>query len=132
MSWSRDKTEFDYGRHVLLSPRTESNLQQYGKFSDNICLLDENVYLVGPFDFVKKDSSTPGHSIFPEERWKELCKICEDRSLMPPSIGGRQDRRGQANVTMLREVLPEADHDEHGKSSLELLESIFIKKGGRG
>ena len=132
LSWNKDKTEFDYGRRVLLSPRTKPSLQEYGKFSDDICLLDEDIYLAGPFDFKKKDSSTPGQSIIPEERWKELNRICEDRSLMPPSIGGRRGRRGQAEVALMRAALQNVDHDEQGKSSLELLERIFTKTGRRG
>ena len=130
--WSKDGSEYEYGRRVLLSPRSKPDLQKYGKFSDNICLLDEEVYLAGPFDFAKKDASTPAKSVIPEERWKELQEICESRSIIPPSIGGRSSRRGQADTKKLRENLPELEGNMYAASSLNILEHLFSKKGGRG
>ena len=132
LSWSKDGKEFEYGRRVLLSPRSKPNLQKYGKFLDNICLLDDDVYLVGPFDFAGKDNSTPGTSIIPETKWKELNLICDNRSIIPPSIGERRSKRGQANVSTLRLTLPSMPKDESGVSSMMLLEKLLAKKGGRG
>ena len=132
LNWSNDGTVYDYGRRVLLSPRSKPDLQKYGKFSDNIRLLDENVYLIGPFDFAKKDRSTPGQSIIPEERWLELSEICEFRNIIPPSIEGRRSRRGQAAVNVLREKLQAVDLPTAMDSSLGMLERLFAKKGGRG
>ena len=56
LTWDKAKTVYDYGRRILLSPRLKPDLQKYGKFSDNIQLLDEDVYLAGPFDFCKEGS----------------------------------------------------------------------------
>ena len=95
-------------------------------------MLDDKVYLAGPFDFAKKDTSTPAKSVIPQERWKELQEICESRSIIPPSIGGRNSKRGQADIKKLRENLPELESNMYATSSLNILEHLFSKKGGRG
>ena len=56
LSWDESGSQFDYGRRILLSPRSKPDLSKYGKFSDNINLLDKNTYLWGPFDFSKLNS----------------------------------------------------------------------------
>ena len=131
--WNESGSEFDFGRRILLSPRAKPDLSKYGKFSDNINLLDSNSYLWGPFDFKNKDGSTPAKSIVPEKEWESLVEVCEWKCLLPPSIGKRRKKTDFQNVAFLRAGLPviEPEHLKNGVSSLETLEQFFLKKGGR-
>ena len=132
-SWDDSCTHFDYGRRILLSPRAKPDLSKYGKFRDKINLLDPNVYLWGPFDFKAKDSSTPAKSIIPEKEWTALEEVCEWKCLLPPTIGVWKKKSDLRNVAFLKEILPNAETGKPGNSvsSLDSLELIFSKKGGR-
>ena len=54
-------------------------------------MCSRDTYLLGPFNFIKKDSSTPAHSIIAEQIWINLSEICEARSILPPIVGPNSD-----------------------------------------
>ena len=134
LQWDNSGTQFEYGRRVLLSPRSKPNLKKYGKFSDNINLTRPNTFLLGPFDFNKKDTSTPANSIVSDSKWAELAEICEMKSLLPPSIGVRRKKVDRSIISNLKERLPDVDESERRLhlSSLEVIECFLLKRGGRG
>ena len=81
LSWLPDNSCYDYGARVLFGPRNKPCLKIYGKFSDNISLCCSNTYLLVPFNFLSKDSSTPTQSIICENIWIQLNGTCEARSI---------------------------------------------------
>ena len=134
MEWNDSGKDFECGRRVLLSPRSKPNLKKYGKFSDNINLADSSTYLGGPFDFKKKDSSTPAHSVIDEKHWITLAAACEEKMFVSPTIGNRRRKKDIADINNLRQLLPLHNNISEAmqSSSFMRLVCFFSKRGEKG
>ena len=104
LDWLQDGSCYEYGHRILFSPRNKPDLKKYGKFSEDLNLSCEQTYLLGPFDFMAKDSSTPAHSIIQDSIWLRLNEICEARSILPPTVG-HDSNKTAANIVLLRRQL---------------------------
>ena len=79
------------------------------------------------------DRSISANSIVTEKDWNALEAVCEWKCLLPPTIGTRRRKTDHRNVAFLKKILPqlESDNTENGVSSLNALELLFSKKGGK-
>ena len=102
--WLSDGSCYDYGSRVFFSPRNKPNLKKYGKFSEEIDLCCDPIYLFGSFDFMPKDTRAPARLIIDAPTWMQLRDICQARSILPPA-DGQDSEKNAANVLMLRQKL---------------------------
>ena len=79
-------------------------MKNYGKLSEEIDLSCVQTYLLGLFNFLPKDSSTPAHALLNVTTWIQLNEICEARLILPPTIG-QDSGKTAANVVLLRQKL---------------------------
>ena len=85
LSWNADGT-FEYGERILYSPRAKPNLKNFSKFSVELDLTDDNVSLVGPFDFAPPAGAAKSSAIIPHDVWNQLLIKCEELSIVPPVL----------------------------------------------
>ena len=124
-----DGSYYDYGSRVLFLPRNKPNLKKYGKFSEEVDISSDQTYLLGPFNFMPKDSSTPAHALINAPTWIQLNEICEARSILPPTVG-KDSRKTAANVVLLRQKLGGNDFvPMEVLSSMKLVQWVWNNEG---
>ena len=79
-------------------------MKKYRKFSEEINLLCDKTFLLGPFNFMPKDSSTPAQSVVHVDTWIHLNEIYEAWSILPPTIG-KESEKTAANIGVLSRKL---------------------------
>lgn len=102
LNWLSGGSCYDYGSRVLFSPRNKQDLKKYGKFSEEVDLSCDQTYLLEPFNFLPKDSSTPVYALINVPTWIQLNEICEARSILRLTVG-HDSGKTAANVVLLRQ-----------------------------
>ena len=104
-------------------------MKNYGKFSEEVDLSCDQTYLLGPFNCMPKDSSTPAHALIDVPTWIQLNEICEARSILPPTIGQNSGKTA-ANVVLLRQKLGGSDFGSvEALPSLKLVQYMWENAG---
>jgi hypothetical protein len=83
--WDKDNN-YDFGDRILFSPSQKPDLSLFGKFGTEINLFDNETNLVGPFNFLERNPSSPGQSLISEKYWMQLASECAVHSLTPPIL----------------------------------------------
>ena len=104
LNWLPDNSCYNCNSRVLFAPKNKPYLKQFEKFSEEIDTTFLVTYLLGPLSFKPKDHSTLENSIIDETTWIKLNEVCEDRSILPPTIGPDFTRTA-ANVLQLHQRL---------------------------
>ena len=87
IKWVDEKKEyFDYCRPVLVQPRRTPCLKKHCRFSNTVELLNEDVFLTGPFNFMPKPKGTPGGQMIDDEQRASLVSRCQAKGLVPPNL----------------------------------------------
>jgi hypothetical protein len=78
-----------YGQRVLIRPNVTPSKRTHVQWAELVDLSDStNTILVEPFDFNSTETST--RNTIAESKWKQLKKLCEEHSLIPPTLGSNQ------------------------------------------
>lgn len=71
---------------MLFSPRVKPDAEKYSKSSTDIDLLEEDISVVGPFNFAPPIGAAKSSSLVPREVWKALSEKCTEFGILPPAL----------------------------------------------
>jgi len=118
IEWNENKT-FEYGERILFALRARPDLKKFIKFNTDINLLDDNVKILGPFNFDTPVRITKTSLIIPRNAWEELMEKCEEFGILPPALSNHR-KTLYTNTSTMRAKLGK-NHTAHSHSSVSSL-----------
>jgi len=119
--YSRDSVsnEIFFGDRILFRPNIIPDHKKYIQWGYSVRLLNEECYMLGPFDFEPLSPHNRTCCKVASNIWLKLAAICSQRGILPPTLGKNCD----LNSTLRRQLV---------WSAKENAANIFGRKRGQG
>jgi len=87
--YSRNSISNDivFGDRILFRPNISPDHKKYIQWGASVCLLDEEYFMMGPFDFEPLSSNNCTHCKVTSNIWLDLAAICSQRDILSLALG---------------------------------------------